>query len=162
MERKNGAFGMDPMDWWLTEIEREKLFPWIDGWNWPVRYWSRNRNWANLVRYDASRIGCAEHFCDRGTKHVIFCLTDQPPLQNGDIVYYWGKGACPRGACRPPNDGCNIETGLCFRPIVFCSNIETKFQALLIGTNKHQCIKLGESNCVSDNPALVYTAVLDF
>ncbi|EYC17604.1 hypothetical protein Y032_0030g2166 [Ancylostoma ceylanicum] len=39
------------------------------------------------------------------------------PLKNDDVLYYWGKGLCPVGNCRPPTYGCNEETGLCFTPI---------------------------------------------
>ncbi|RCN53106.1 hypothetical protein ANCCAN_00657 [Ancylostoma caninum] len=116
-KNEKGEFGMDPMLWWLGEIGRERLFSWYIEWNEPIRYWGHNRNWANLVRHDASRIGCAENYCDRHTKHAIFCLTDKPPLEPNDVVYPWGKGACPEGTCRPPYDGCNIETGLCIKPV---------------------------------------------
>ncbi|KAL6729573.1 hypothetical protein Aduo_000617 [Ancylostoma duodenale] len=113
---EKGKFGMDPMDWWLGEIDRKSLFTWYIEWNEPIRYWGHNPNWANLVRYDASRIGCAENYCDKRTKHAIFCLTDKPPLEPNDVIYPWGKGACPIGKCHEPNDGCNVKTGLCFRP----------------------------------------------
>ncbi|EYC17632.1 hypothetical protein Y032_0030g2184 [Ancylostoma ceylanicum] len=113
---QEGEYRGDPMQWWLGEIERQKLFSWITEWNHPVRYWGKNTNWANLVRCDASRIGCVENYCD-GNKYALFCLTDKPPLKSGEVVYYWGKGACPKGSCRPPNEGCNTETGLCFVPL---------------------------------------------
>ncbi|EYC17566.1 hypothetical protein Y032_0030g2139 [Ancylostoma ceylanicum] len=38
-------------------------------------------------------------------------------LRNDDVLYYWGKGACPTGKCRPPTYGCNKTTGLCFTPV---------------------------------------------
>ncbi|EYC43564.1 hypothetical protein Y032_0489g2365 [Ancylostoma ceylanicum] len=105
--------GRDPMDVWLSEINNTNIdlheHPEA-----PVKCHGKNRNYCNLVRYDASRIGCAKKECDGKTS--VLCLTNKPPLQNEDVLYYWGRGACPIGKCRAPTNGCNNDTGLCFQP----------------------------------------------
>ncbi|RCN36338.1 hypothetical protein ANCCAN_17788, partial [Ancylostoma caninum] len=111
---RNHSTGGDPMDMWLSEINNTSIdlheHPEA-----PVRCRGKNRNYCNLVRYDASRIGCAENQCNG--KKSTFCLTNRPPLLDEDVLYYWGEGACPTGKCRPPTYGCNIDTGLCFEPV---------------------------------------------
>ncbi|EYC17689.1 hypothetical protein Y032_0030g2215 [Ancylostoma ceylanicum] len=104
----------DPMDVWLSEIN-DKSIELHSHPEAPVKYTGVNERYCNLVRYDAPHIGCAERECDG--KKTTFCLIDQPPLQKGDVVYYWGKGECPTGKCRPPSSGCHTETGLCFKPV---------------------------------------------
>ncbi|EYC17572.1 hypothetical protein Y032_0030g2143 [Ancylostoma ceylanicum] len=65
----------DPMDLWLSEINRTHLdlheHPEA-----PVRCHGKNPNYCNLVRYDAARIGCAEKDCSG--KKSTFCLIDRP------------------------------------------------------------------------------------
>ncbi|EYC17624.1 hypothetical protein Y032_0030g2178 [Ancylostoma ceylanicum] len=74
-----------------------------------------NRDYCNLVRYNVHRIGCAE--TQSVEKKCVFCLTDKPPLQDGDTVYNVGGGSCPKGKCHKPTHGCDPETGLCFEPL---------------------------------------------
>ncbi|EYC17675.1 hypothetical protein Y032_0030g2207 [Ancylostoma ceylanicum] len=104
----------DPLDFWLSEIKQTEIELHKNP-EAPVKYAGKNTNYCSLVRYDASHIGCAETKCNG--KKTTFCLTDQPPLQDGDVVYYWGKGACPTGKCRPPSYGCSNATGLCYIPV---------------------------------------------
>ncbi|EYB99916.1 hypothetical protein Y032_0119g841 [Ancylostoma ceylanicum] len=99
-----------------------------------------NRN-LKLIRYDASRIGCAGMFCN-GTKdqYNLFCLTDKPPLEKYEIIYYAGKGPCPAGRCRQGYE-CHEMTGLCVRrswhttttppPTTTCKKIYVNFGILL-------------------------------
>ncbi|RCN44953.1 hypothetical protein ANCCAN_09057 [Ancylostoma caninum] len=98
---------------WLSEINQEEIYqdphPEVR-----VMYRGKNQNYCNLVRYDANRIGCAEKEC--GKTRLTFCLTNQPPLQENDTVYYAGNGACPKGICYRSTGVCNPETGLCLPP----------------------------------------------
>ncbi|RCN53109.1 hypothetical protein ANCCAN_00660 [Ancylostoma caninum] len=103
------------MGTWLSEMYQEKIYLHPDP-GAPVMYRGKNRNYCNLVRYDAYHIGCAETECDG--KKLTFCLTNKPPLQINETVYYAGDGACPKGACRPTAIGvCNEDTGLCLTPL---------------------------------------------
>ncbi|KAL6729622.1 hypothetical protein Aduo_000663 [Ancylostoma duodenale] len=65
----------DPMDKWLSEINETsiRLHSHPEAF---IMYNGMNRNYCNLVRYDAFRIGCAEAKC--GEQTSTFCLTDQP------------------------------------------------------------------------------------
>ncbi|RCN53123.1 hypothetical protein ANCCAN_00676 [Ancylostoma caninum] len=65
----------DPVDVWLSEMDEANitLHPDPEAY---VRCHGKNRNYCNLVRYDASRIGCAQLEC-KGTNYV-FCLTNKP------------------------------------------------------------------------------------
>ncbi|RCN44956.1 hypothetical protein ANCCAN_09060 [Ancylostoma caninum] len=105
--------GYEPMGNWLSEMDKNGIDQDPDP-NVRVMYGGKNRNYCNLIRYDAYRIGCAEKECDK-TK-LTFCLTNQPPLQEKDVVYYAGNGACPTGMCYSTTGGCNFESGLCFPP----------------------------------------------
>ncbi|EYC43560.1 hypothetical protein Y032_0489g2364 [Ancylostoma ceylanicum] len=106
----------EAIDVWLSEINNTN----IDLHDNPEAYVkcrskSELKNYCNLVRYDASRIGCAKKECDGKT--AIICLTNKEPLKVEDVLYYWGSGACPKGSCRPPTYGCNHHIGLCFKPL---------------------------------------------
>ncbi|EYB88734.1 hypothetical protein Y032_0242g3420 [Ancylostoma ceylanicum] len=106
----------DAIEVWLSEINDTS----IDLHDDPEAYVtcrgkSELINYCNLVRYDASRIGCATKECDG--KKSVFCLTNKEQLKTEDVLYYWGKGACPKGSCRPPTYGCNHHIGLCFKPL---------------------------------------------
>ncbi|EYC17672.1 hypothetical protein Y032_0030g2206 [Ancylostoma ceylanicum] len=113
----------DPVDYWLSEMNETsmELSPQAEA---PVKYHGKNQNYCNLVRYDASQIGCAEMKCAEKTS--TFCLLDVPPLRNNDVMYYWGRGACPAGSCRPPTYGCNTVTGLCFKPVPTTTTTTTR------------------------------------
>ncbi|KAL6729582.1 hypothetical protein Aduo_000625 [Ancylostoma duodenale] len=67
--------GRDPVDKWLSEMDVADitLHPHPEAY---VRCHGKNRNYCNLVRHDASRIGCAETEC--AGKKYVFCLTNKP------------------------------------------------------------------------------------
>ncbi|EYC06236.1 hypothetical protein Y032_0077g1096 [Ancylostoma ceylanicum] len=75
---KEDGSKQDPMDLWLSEINSTS----IDLHHHPEAYVqcreniTQLRNYCNLVRYEASRIGCAEKECD-GNRTVL-CLTNMP------------------------------------------------------------------------------------
>ncbi|RCN44957.1 hypothetical protein ANCCAN_09061 [Ancylostoma caninum] len=67
--------GYEPMGSWLSEMDKNDIYqdpnPEVR-----VMYGGKNRNYCNLVRYDAYGIGCAEKECSK--TRLTFCLTNQP------------------------------------------------------------------------------------
>ncbi|EYC17580.1 hypothetical protein Y032_0030g2150 [Ancylostoma ceylanicum] len=74
-DNQDNGKNVDPMDLWLSEINNTSIVlhkhPEA-----PVRCNGTNRNYCNLVRYDVSRIGCAEKQCNGKTS--TFCLVNMP------------------------------------------------------------------------------------
>ncbi|CAJ0601438.1 unnamed protein product [Cylicocyclus nassatus] len=45
-------------------------------------------NYVNLMRADASKVGCANMTCQKYREFVMYlCITDQGPIENGDELY---------------------------------------------------------------------------
>ncbi|RCN45901.1 hypothetical protein ANCCAN_08066 [Ancylostoma caninum] len=94
------------MEMWLSEIEHTKMGVTSGD---AVLYQNDNtRNYSNLVRHDATSIGCAKKFCATPIRcakkscakgkgcakkfcsvngYSIFCLTNKSPLKTGEIIY---------------------------------------------------------------------------
>ncbi|EYB82956.1 hypothetical protein Y032_0346g3142 [Ancylostoma ceylanicum] len=74
------------------------------------------RQYLNLMRPSITKIGCAEVLCkEKGVnKYRAFCLTDQAPLKDNEVVYEAGKGGCDKGETCPK--GLTCKKGLCAKP----------------------------------------------
>ncbi|EYC17631.1 hypothetical protein Y032_0030g2183 [Ancylostoma ceylanicum] len=72
---KDVGIERDSLNLWLSEIENDNIVLYENR-EAPVKYNGVNKNYCNLVRYDASQIGCAATEC--GGKRSLFCLIDRP------------------------------------------------------------------------------------
>ncbi|VDM75438.1 unnamed protein product, partial [Strongylus vulgaris] len=75
-------------------------------------------SYANLVRWNATKIGCAWIKCPNkciphGDVYTAYCLTNQQPLKEGDIIYEKGLGGCSNETDCPEPYKCDAISGLC-------------------------------------------------
>ncbi|EYC17563.1 hypothetical protein Y032_0030g2138 [Ancylostoma ceylanicum] len=73
--RQELIYQEQPVGLWLSRIDWIQME--LNNDPKAVRYRGQNRHYCNLVRYDASRIGCAEAICNGKVKST-FCLTNKP------------------------------------------------------------------------------------
>ncbi|KAL6732285.1 hypothetical protein Aduo_003059 [Ancylostoma duodenale] len=72
------------------------------------------RQYLNLMRPEIKKIGCAEVLCKENgmNKYRAFCLTDQPPLKDNEVIYEAGNGGCDKGENCPQGTVCGAF-GMC-------------------------------------------------
>ncbi|KHJ92810.1 hypothetical protein OESDEN_07292 [Oesophagostomum dentatum] len=82
-----------------------------------IRYQEKDaanlKEYLNLVRWDATEIGCASVNKTENGQHKLraYCLIDKPALKENDVVYSVGDGGCPKDLC-PAGFTCSFF-GMC-------------------------------------------------
>ncbi|CAJ0601529.1 unnamed protein product [Cylicocyclus nassatus] len=82
-------------------------------------------NYANLIRASITEIGCGWRKCSGAhPTYILYCLTNQPELTNGEIIYEQGNGNCD--SC-PADTICEAAESLCYRnaPLTTTTNSKT-------------------------------------
>ncbi|EPB74246.1 SCP-like protein [Ancylostoma ceylanicum] len=71
------------------------------------------RAYANLIRATTTQIGCTKKICTDIQQYILYCITNQKSLVNGDIIYEVGVAEqciCPTGTiCDPTSKLCVIS-----------------------------------------------------
>ncbi|CAJ0602051.1 unnamed protein product [Cylicocyclus nassatus] len=55
---------------------------------------NRYKSYANLMRSSATQIGCAWARCVYIGTYILYCITDAPDVEKGQLVYERGSGIC--------------------------------------------------------------------
>ncbi|KHJ86274.1 hypothetical protein OESDEN_13980 [Oesophagostomum dentatum] len=82
-----------------------------------IRYHDKDavnlKEYLNLVRSDATEIGCASVNKTENGQHMLraYCLINKAPLKENDVVYSVGNGGCPKDSC-PAGFTCSLF-GMC-------------------------------------------------
>ncbi|CAJ0600872.1 unnamed protein product [Cylicocyclus nassatus] len=105
-----------PVGTWLDRINDYALNEYKNG---AVKYSGENAmtDFSNMINPKTTDIGCALGKCaneDKETKYQFYCLTNQPPVSDGDTIYEAGSGGCE--GC-PEGTSCDETTKLCARPV---------------------------------------------